>query len=98
MAKITMMAPRCEMKGDIHSDAYHQKLVAAYRNTYGRYSYRDGKLVLEASGVKCETCTFGNEARHATVWGEAICQDCYEAADHPCTQVYPGDLGFSGFG
>ena len=97
-----MMAPRQQEDLERTRDqaarrAYHEKLCLAYDRTYGRFVWNAGRPQLTGQAFPCQTCAAGNEASHATVWGEAICHACYEAADSPCCQLYPGDLGLAPF-
>ena len=100
MARKTMLAPRQEEDLRHASMAarqvYHDKLCLAYDRTYGRYVWNAGRPQLTGQEFPCQTCSSG-VASHATVWGEAICTACYEAANYPCCQLYPGDLGLAPF-
>lgn len=42
----------------------------------------------------CDRCKSVTEHHHPTVYGQNLCQCCHERLLH-CTQVYPGDRGWS---
>ncbi len=78
----------------------------AWPSTSGKYAYLDeeyNKLrnAYHAAYTRrdpCDVCGKSHpQYHHATVWGENLCHDCYEAKGKPCTQIYPGDRGGAPF-
>lgn len=45
----------------------------------------------------CDLCGKQHPTHHhATVFGQNLCNDCYQLYE-PCTQLYPGDQGYPPF-
>lgn len=42
----------------------------------------------------CDKCGEVAPPYHATVYGQALCHNCYNKAGRPCTQLYSGDKGY----